>query len=320
MGGIVKYILPLTLVLFISCSRPMTKVKSDLANARNPLIQPWSGEYGGVPAFDKVAVEDFKPAVAEAILLCRQDYQAIVKNPEAPTFENTIEALEKSCPVFGRVMAIYGVWSSSKNNEEFQKIDEELSPQLAAFRDEYIQNVELFQRVEKVYNSKQKSRLSPEQKRLLTVYYEEFVLNGARLTAEQKEKVADINKRLAVLSTKFSSNLLADEKNDGLLLENISDLAGVPQALIDSAASEATKRGFTGKWLIVNTRSSMEPFLTSATKRDLREKAFRKWTSRGENNNANNNLEIVSEIAALRAERSKIMGFQSYSHWRLMDR
>jgi peptidyl-dipeptidase Dcp len=202
---------------------------------------------------------------------------------------------------------------------EFQAVEKEMAPLLAAFQDEIIQNTQLFKRIDAIYNSPEKSKLTPEQQRLVWFQETRFILNGARLSEEQKARVAAINQRLATLSTQFSQNELADEEGDSLVIEQASDLAGLPQTLIDSAAAEAERRKLKGKWVIANTRSSMEPFLIYSPRRDLREKAFRIWTSRGDNDNAHNNNKIVTEILKLRTERSKLFGFPSYAHWRLAD-
>lgn len=289
------------------------------AAANNTLLQPWSGPYGGVPPFDKVQLADFKPALAKAMEECRQEIQSIANNPAAPNFENTLVALESAGSSLDRAGSLFFVWSSNMSTPEFQKIEQEMAPKFAALQDELIQNSKLFQRIDAIYKSSEKKKLSKEQQRLLWYQHTRFVLNGARLNAAEKARVGEINQRLAALGTQFSQNQLADEENEFLLIEKESDLAGLPINLIESAAAEAIRRKKPGLWVISNTRSSMEPFLIYSANRTLREKAFRIWTSRGDNNNKFNNNKIVSETLKLRAERSKILGFQTYAHWRLAD-
>ena len=198
-----------------------------------------------------------------------------------------------------------------------QKIDTEWSPKFAAFRDEIVQNPKLFARIEAVYNSPDKARLTPEQQRLVWDYYTDFVRAGAKLTVAQKKTLADYNQQLATLFTRFSQNLLADEEDQRIVLESQADLAGLPQNYIDALAEHAKEKGMPGKWAIQNTRSAMEPFLTYSTRRDLREKAFRLWNARGSMGGAHDNNKICSQILMLRAKRAKLLGYPTFAHWRL---
>lgn len=285
----------------------------------NILLQEWKGDFEGVPPFDQVKVSDFKPALEEAMKINRAEMKVIANSPDAPTFDNTIAAMERSGRALMLVMPVYGLWSASLSGPEFQVVEKEMEPKLAAFQDEIYQNSKLFQRIETVYNSPEKNKLTSEQQRLVWYNYTQFVLHGARLNSAQKARAGKINQRLATLSAMFNQNQLADEENDGLVIDNTTDLAGLPQWLVDGAAAEATRQKKNGKWIIANTRSSMEPFLTYSTNRSLREKAFRKWTSRGDNGNSHDNNKIVTEILQLRAERSKILGYPSYADWHLAD-
>lgn len=285
----------------------------------NPLLAEWTGPHGGLPPFDKVKVGDIKPAMLAAMDEARKEIKAIAENPAPATFENTLTAMERSGQTMSRVGAVYGVWSSAMSTPEFQKVEQELAPMMAAFSDEIIQNEKLFARVKAVYESPETKKLTPEQQRLAWDKYNGFVQRGALLNKKQKAQVAKMNQRLAALSTKFSQNILGDEEKDALTITDKKDLEGLPQWLIDAASSEAERRGQKGKWIIGNTRSSMDPFLTFSPNRPLREKAFRIWTSRGENKNKNNNGKVITEILKLRAERSKIFGYPTYAHWHLAD-
>ncbi|MEK8033725.1 M3 family metallopeptidase [Ideonella sp. DXS29W] len=287
--------------------------------AGNPLLADWAGPYGGVPPFDRVRVEHFAPALMAGMAAHRREIAVITGNPAPPTFENTVLALERSGELLHRVRVFYGVWTGSLSSPALQKVQRQMEPRLAAFEDELAQNARLFQRIEAVYRSDEMKQLSPEQQRLVWSYRHDFDKQGARLGPAEKRRVAAINQRLAVLATDFSQNLLADEGGQGLVIDNEADLAGLGAGDIEAAAMEAKQRGLKGRWVIANTRSAMEPFLSRSPRRALREKAWRLFVGRGDNGDAHDNNRIVSEVLALRAERSKLMGFDTYAHWKLSD-
>jgi peptidyl-dipeptidase Dcp len=283
----------------------------------NPLLAPWVGPAGGVPPFDEVRVADFKPALEAAMIENLAEIDHITGNPAAPTFGNTIAALERTGHTFNRVSAIYGVWSSTMSTGEFQAVEREMQPKLAAFSDKIYQNAALFARIEAVYGSMEK--LEPIERRLCWFYFNKFVRAGAKLDAQAKLRVAEINERLATLFANFSQNLLADEADHVLYLKSEADLAGLPQPLRAAAHAAAAARGHGGEWAILNTRSSMDPFLTYADRRDLREKVWRTYYSRGDNGDAHDNKKIITEILAFRAERAKLLGYPTHAHWRVAD-
>jgi peptidyl-dipeptidase Dcp len=287
--------------------------------SNNPLTQKWTGPFGGVPPFDKVKVSDFKDGLEQGITELKKEIEAIANNPAPATFENTLEALENTGLTLDRVGSLFNVWGGSMSTPEYRAIEQEMSPKLAAIQDEIIQNTKLFQRIDAVYNSPEKAKLTAEQQRLVWYQDTKFIISGAKLDDKGKVRVAAINQRLATLSTQFSQNEMADEEDDFLTLDKVSDLEGLPKSLVEGAAAEAARRKLTGKWVIGNFRSSMEPFLTYSPNRQLREKAFRIWTSRGDNDNSHNNNKIVTEILKLRAERSQLLGYPTYAHWHLAD-
>ncbi|MHB1307813.1 MAG: M3 family metallopeptidase, partial [Limisphaerales bacterium] len=190
-----------------------------------PLIEEWKGSHGGLPPFDQIQLGQFQPAIAAAMTSNRVEIQAMANDPAAPTFENTIAALERCGRILDRVQTVYGVWSSTLSTPEFRAIEQEIEPQLAAFRDEIFQNEKLFRRLEAVYQSPDKARLTSEQQRLVWLLYTNFVRAGARLDAVGKTRIAAINQRLATLFTRFSQNLLADEEALGVVLDHEADLA-----------------------------------------------------------------------------------------------
>jgi peptidyl-dipeptidase Dcp len=285
----------------------------------NPLVEPWSGPYGGVPPFDRVQVEHFAPAFEASMAAYRQELQAITDNPEPPSFDNTIAAFERTGRSYSQVRAVYGVWSSTLSSPEFQTVEREMAPKLAAFRDEIMQNEKLFQRIEAVYQAPDKDQLTDEQQRLVWLHYTEFVRSGANLDATQKARVSAINQRLAALFTAFSQNLLADEEQGATVLADEAELAGLPDSLRSAAEAEAERQGMTGKWVIANTRSSAEPFLTYSDRRALREKVWRSFVSRGDHEGDRDNKPLIVEILQLRAERARLLGYATHAHWRLED-
>jgi len=295
---------------------------AELASAAvdNPLLAGWKGAFGGTPLFDLVKVADFKPALESGMAERLSEVERIAKNPAAPTFENTIAAMERTGRTLDRVQAVYGVWSSAMNNAEFQLVEREMSPKLAAFSDKITQNEALFRRIEAVYNSPAKSRLTSEQQRLTWLYYTNFVRAGARLKPDAKTRLSQINQQLAGLFTRFSQNQLADESERFLVLKSEAELAGLPQSLRDAAAEEATAKKMPGAWMVTNTRSSVDPFLTYSDRRELREKAWKMFVNRGDNGDAHDNNAIITEILQLRAERAKLLGYPTHAHWRLDDK
>jgi peptidyl-dipeptidase Dcp len=296
----------------VAPSAPAAEAKVD-----NPLLAPWTGPYEGVPPFDKVKVDQFTPALEAAMVEALAEADRIANDPAPPTFANTIVTLEASGRALDRATAIFGIYSSTMATPEFQKVEEEMAPKLAAFSDKITQNEKLFRRIAAVYDARESSGLTPEQKRLVWLDYTNFVRAGAKLDAPAKARLSEINQRLATLYTKFSQNLLADETDYALFLDKREDLAGLPDSLRQAAASAAEQRGQKGKWAILNTRSSMEPFLTYSDRRDLREKVWRTYYSRGDHGDAHDNNAIITEVLKLRAERAKLLGYETHAHWRL---
>ncbi len=282
----------------------------------NPLIPKWTGPYGGIPPFDRVKVEHFAPALEAAMAEHLAEIERIAADPAAPTFENTFVALERAGRTLDRVSAVYYVFASTMRTPEFQEVEREMEPRLAAHRDRIVQNAALFRRIAALYEGPERAKLDSEQQRLAWDKYTDFVRTGARLDAGAKKKLADINQRLATLYTRFSQNVLADEGRY-VLVENESDLEGLPESQRAAAAAEAATRGHAGKWAILNTRSSVEPFLTLAANRELREKVWREFTRRGDNGDEHDNKAVIAEIVRLRHERALLLGYPTHAHWRL---
>jgi len=282
-----------------------------------PLLAPWSGQHGGVPAFDKVKVADFKPGLEAAMAENLAEIAAIANNPKPATFDNTIVALERSGGTLDRVQAEYGVWKTTLNDKAFGAVETEMAPKMAAFSDQISQNAALFKRIEAVYKDPATKKLTPEQQRLVEVRYKAFVRAGAKLDALAKTRLSQINQQLAGLFTKFSQNVLADEADSVLVLKTEKDLGGLPASLREAAKTTATTRQVAAAGVITNTRSSIDPFLTYSDQRALREKAWRMFTNRGDNGGAHDNNALITQILQLRAERAKLLGYKTHAHLRL---
>ncbi|MBA3857129.1 MAG: peptidase M3 [Cyanobacteria bacterium PR.3.49] len=284
-----------------------------------PLLDKWTGTHNGYPKFDLVKISDFKPAILKGMDLKREEIKRITSQKDAPTFENTIIAYEDSGRPLSNSIRFFSIYTSTENDKAMQAIETEMTPILAKFDDEIVQNDELFQRIKTVYEARENANLTDEQKRLVEVFYKYFTRAGAGLDADKKKRLREINEKLANIFTSFRHNQLADEEKYTLVLEKEDDLAGLSDSLREAAAAQAEAHKMKGKWVITNTRSSMEPFLTFSTRRDLREKGWRMWTNRGDNNDANDNKKNIGEILKLRTERAQILGFPTHAHWSLDD-
>lgn len=286
---------------------------------KNPFLLDWTGPYGGVPQFQNYTLKDLKPAIEFAIQEKLNEISKIADNSESATFFNTIEALEKIGKKFNQIYAIFGIYSSNMNSSEFEPLETEMTPKFSEVSNKFYQNTKLFTRISAIYNSKAITALSSEQQRLTWLYYSNFVREGANASPTSKKRIAAINQELASLFTKFSQNQLADESNFYLELKSESDFDGLPIELINAAKSDAKERQLNVMGCIANTRSSIEPFITFSNRRDLREKAFQIFISRGDNNNKNNNSATLVQILKLRAEKAKLLGFKTFADWSLSN-
>jgi peptidyl-dipeptidase Dcp len=282
--------------------------------ADNPVLAAWTGPHGGAPAFAGVGPADFVPALDEAMARHRAEVRAIADNPDPATFANTLEALERVGGDFDRAATLLGIYTSTLNDAAMQQVQRELAPKLAAFGDEIVHDPALFARIQAVYESREAHGLTTEQQRLAYVVHDNFARQGAALPPAQKQRLARINQDLSHLYTAFSQNILADEEGQALVLTKAEDLAGLPDDVIDAAAAAAATRGLPGQWVIANTRSSMDPFLTFSARRDLREKALKLWSSRGDNAGANDNNPIITDILKHRVEKARLLGHPTFAH------
>jgi peptidyl-dipeptidase Dcp len=279
------------------------------------ITQPWKGRFGGMPAWSRIQVAAFPAAFEAGMASQRAAIKAITANPKPATFENTIAALERSSRMLDRVKMLFEVHTSTLNLGEVPKIEAAMAPRLAAFGDEILQDAALFQRIEAVYQSPAKAKLTAEQQRLVWLWRTNFVRGGARLDASQKAQLSAINQRLAILGAQFNQNLLADETEPCTVIEQEADLAGLGADLRAAAARTAEARGQKGKWVIANTRSAVDPFLAYAQHRGLREKVWRLFVTRGDMGGKTDTKAVAAEMLKLRFDRAQLLGYATHAHW-----
>jgi len=271
------------------------------------------------PPFDKIRDDDFKPALEEGIKLQRLEVEKIADNPAPATFGNTLVALERSGQLLTRVNLVFNGLSSANTNPSLQKLQEEEAPKLAALQDAIFLNPKLFKRVEAIYEERATLKLDPESLRLVEYYHQQFVHAGARLSDADKATLKQLNERDAALSAKFVNQLLAAAKAGALVGSDKAELAGFGPGELDAAAQAAKARDLEGKWLIPLQNTTQQPALSSLTDRATRERLFRASWLRTEHGDANDTRSTISELAMLRAEKAKLLGFPSYAAWRLED-
>ena len=284
----------------------------------NPLLEKWDGPFG-VPAFDRIRPDHFREAFARAFAAHSTEVSAIAGNTAAPSFANTIAALEASGEALTRTVNVFNLLAGAHTDDAILAIERELAPFKAKHWDAILMDAALFGRIDGLYQMRERLALSAEEQRVLERYHLKFVRAGAALDAATKARLAHINARLATLGTIFSQNVLADEQAYALLLDGEEDLAGLPDFVRAAARGAAEERGHAGKHVITLSRSSVEPFLQFSARRDLREKAFRAWIARGVGGGATDNKTIIAEIITLRTERARLLGYETFAQYRLDD-
>lgn len=280
----------------------------------NPLLSEWSTPFE-IPPFDAISDDDFADAFDAAMNEARRNVRAIAENPDAPTFENTIEALELADDTLGRVLSVFYNLAGSDSNDAREALMRDFSPKLAAYGSEVTQNRALFERIEALWTTPDDLDLTDEQSRVLMLTRRSFVRAGAELDGDPKNRLAEVKERLAVLGTEFTQNLLADEREWFMKLDE-DDLVGLPDFVIAAARSAGEEKGAEGP-VVTLSRSLIVPFLQFSTRRDLRQKAYEAWTSRGANGGKTDNRAIAAEILKLREERAALLGFDSFAKFKL---
>ena len=284
---------------------------------QNPLLAAWTGAFE-LPPFAQIKPGHFRSAFDRALVAHRAEIDAIAADPTAPSFDNTVAALEKSGRELDRVADVFHVLAGADTSDEIEAIERDVSPLLARHNNALYLNRALFGRIADLYKQRERLDLNAEQARVLERYHTRFVRAGAALEKPAQERLAAINERLASLGTQFGQNVLADEKSFAMVLEE-SDLAGLPDFARAAARMAADERDHPGKYAITLARSSVETFLQFSSRRDLREKVFQAWIRRGENGGATDNRALIAEMVALRGERAKLLGFATFADYRLDD-
>jgi peptidyl-dipeptidase Dcp len=271
------------------------------------------------PDFNKIKNSDFEPAIAEGMRVQLEEIQMIADNPQQPTFINTLEAIEKSGLLLERVRNVFTLLSEANTNPELQKIAQEIAPKYAAHRDAIYLNTKLFKRIETLYNSRSKLKLDAESNRLIEFYYQRFVLSGANLSEADKTSLKKLNEEEASLSAKFNNQLLAATKAGALIIDDPSELADLSQGEINAAATNAKANKLENKWRIPLQNTTQQPALQSLTNRATRQKLFEASWNRTEKNDSNDTRNTIAQMAKIRAEKAKLIGFASYAAWKLKD-
>jgi peptidyl-dipeptidase Dcp len=305
----------------VNCNNTaVVNIKDSLKS--NPMAQQWSdktADFGGVPQFDKMNPELVKEAMLSGMEISLMDIDKIANNLDSPTFENTIEEMERSGKLLDDVYSYYGILSSNMSSPEFRTIQGDLAPKLSEYSSKISQNEKLFKRIKTVYDNSLLQPLKSDQQRVLDLTYKSFAMSGAALDANKKQRYAEINLELSSLYNDFSNNVLHDEENYVTYLDE-TQLGGLSGGFIKSASNIAKDKGFEDKYAITNTRSSMAPLLTYSTNRKIREVVWKNYYSRGDNGDEFDNNEIIAEILRLRKERVGLLGHDNYAQWRLQDR
>ena len=284
----------------------------------NPFFQEFKTPFG-VPPFEKIKVEHYMPAFRAGIEENQREVKAIAENTAPATFANTLEPLEKSGALLKRVTSVFFVLSESMTDEKMQAIATEVSPLLSKNSDDILLNERLFERIKRVYENREKESLTPEQKRLTEIYYKRFLRNGAALPQEMKDRLRKINEELGLLELKFSDNVLAENNAFQMVLDKREELAGLPEGVVSGAAEAAQERGLTGKWVFTLHKPSLLPFLAYSDRRDLREKLYRGYFEKGNNNDSLDNKAILVKITNLRIDKAHILGFPSFADYSLTE-
>lgn len=285
---------------------------------QNPFFTEYQTEYG-VPPFDKIKLEHYEPAFMKGIEEQNRNIRAIIDNAEAPTFDNTIVALDNSSPILDRVGAVFFNMTEAETNDSLTELSIKLAPVLAEHEDNISLDPELFKKVNAVYQQKDSLNLTTEQARLLDETYKDFVRSGANLDAGKQARLREINKELSTLGITFSNNILNENNEFQLFVDKEEDLAGLPEWFRQSAAEEAKAAGQEGKWLFTLHNASRLPFLQYSENRPLREKLYTAYINRGNNNDKNDNKKTIARIVSLRLEKAKLLGFDCYSNFVLDD-
>ncbi|MGE5430190.1 MAG: M3 family metallopeptidase, partial [Syntrophomonadaceae bacterium] len=305
----------LTLLAMVSAT---LLIGSTMAQEKNPFFSEYKTPFQ-VPPFNEIKEEHYMPAFLEGIKEQQKEIETIINNTEEPNFENTIAALDRSGALLTKVGNVYYNAMNTQITDNIQKISREVTPLMAKNNDDINLNEKLFQRVKAVYDKRDKLNLNNEQNKLLEKTYKDFVRGGANLDASKKEEFRKINTELSMLSLKFGENVLKENNSFELVLDKKEDLAGLPESVIASAAEAAKKHGKEGKWVFTLHVPVITPFLQYSSRRDLREKIYKAYINKGNNNNEFDNKALLSKIASLRVKRANLLGYKTHADFVLEE-
>ncbi|HWZ04129.1 MAG TPA: M3 family metallopeptidase, partial [Mucilaginibacter sp.] len=310
--------LPILAVIAIAMSCNQTQTTTNNSPTANPFFEKSTLPFEA-PDFSKIKNGDFQPAIEEGMKQQQAEIQKIADNTEAPTFENTLVAIEKSGQLLRRVNLVFNLLTGANTNDSLQKVQAQVSPELAANQDAIYLNSNLFKRIQAVYAQKDKLKLDPESEHLLEFYHQEFELAGANLPDSAKAKLKLLNREEAGLTTKFTQHLLAGSKAAAVLVSDKSALSGLSDDAIAAAAQNAKAAKHDGQWMLSIQNTTQQPALQSLTNRDTREKLFNASWTRTEKSDSNDTRKIILRIAQIRAEKAHLLGFKNYADWKLRD-
>lgn len=297
-----------SLLLITACNKEET----------NPFLTEWDTPFG-TPPFDKIKTEHYLPAYEAALAEQNDEISAIINNNEEPTFENTVVALDQSGSLLKKVSRVFSAMNGAMSNEEMQAISKKISPKITKHNDDINLNSDLFNRIETVYNKKESLELNTEQKKLLDKYYKKFVRGGINLEEKAKEEFRKINEEIALLTLNFGENVLKETNKFEMVIDNEEDLDGLPESVISGAAEAAKEKGYENKWVFTIHKPSMIPFLQYSPKRELREKIFRAYFMKGDNNDELDNKEIIGKLVNLRLRRANLLGYKNHAEFVLEE-
>ena len=292
---------------------------SAMAKGGNPFLGKYTTPYG-IPPFEQIKVEHYKPAFVKGMEEHKKEIDAIVNNKKPATFENTIAALDRCGELLNKVASVFYGQNSACTSDEMQAVSREISPLLSQHSDDITMNAALFKRVKYVYDHQSEEKLDKEQKKLLEETYKSFVRSGANLSADKQEQLRKLNQEISMLQLTFGQNMLAETNAFQLVIDNKDDLAGLPQNLIASAAEVAKERGLDGKWVFTLHNPSVMPFLQYSDRRELRERMYKGYISRGCQGGKNDSREVVKKLVKARLEKARLMGYEDYASMALDNR
>ena len=306
------HVIALSIIALTACDNKQAKQVE--APAANPFLTEYTTPFQ-VPPFDQIKNEHYMPAFEAGIREQQSEVEAICNNAEAPTFQNTILPFDKSGQTLDRVSNVFFNLNECLTNDEMVAIAEQVLPMLSKHSDAIMMNPKLFERIDYVYQHRNEMGLDDQQIRVVEKYHQDFIRSGAGLNAEQQAELSQINEQLSTLSLQFGNNLLKENAGYKLVVENEADLAGLPQTSIDAAAEQAKAEGMEGKWVFTLSKPSLIPFLQFADNRDLREKMYKAYYNRGDNDNEYDNKKLINEMCKLRVQKAKLFGYDNYADY-----